>query len=200
MSSNHGIQFTDQVIVSLQQKYYIEVATAPDPFYSLLELIISQQLSVKAADTIVQRFVDVFAEDGITPEKVLQIPLEQLRSLGISWSKAQYLKNIAEAVIAGSLKFEMLPALSDEEVITVLTAIKGIGRWTAEMFLMFTLGRPDVMSYGDVGLQNAIQRLYGFKEKPTQAEMEIISNQWKPYRTYACKLLWKSLENTSTLS
>lgn len=164
-------------------------------FFSLVESIISQQLSVKAGDTIVKRFSALFPDEKITPEAVLLIPRETLRSVGMSWNKADYIHNIARAVVEHQLDFTKLDQLPDEEVIKELTKIKGIGRWTAEMFLMFTMAREDVFSYGDVGLQNAIQRLYKMKKKPTKKQMEKISKKWSPYRTYAARILWRSLDN-----
>jgi DNA-3-methyladenine glycosylase II len=135
------------------------------PFFSLVESIISQQLSVKAGDTIMNRFITLFPDGKITPEAVLAMPREKLRGSGMSWNKADYIHNIARAVVHGNIDFTHLDSLTDEELIIKLTTIKGIGRWTAEMFLMFSLGRPDVFSAGDVGLQRAIQKLYKFKKK-----------------------------------
>ena len=164
-------------------------------FLSLVESIISQQLSVKAGDTIVKRFLALFPTENITPEAVLSTPRETLRSVGMSWSKADYVHNISRAFVEKQLDLANLDNFSDEEIIIELTKIKGIGQWTAEMFLMFTMAREDVFSYGDVGLQNAIQKLYKLKEKPTKKQMEKISKKWTPYRTYAARILWRSLDN-----
>jgi DNA-3-methyladenine glycosylase II len=166
-----------------------------DIFFSLVESIISQQLSVKASNTIVKRFIDLFPHKKVTPEQTLQLSREQLRQVGMSWSKADYVQNIARAIIEKKLDIQHLDSLPDEEVTTQLTQIKGIGQWTAEMFLMFTLGREDIFSTGDVGLQNAIQALYKFKNKPSPKELIIISEKWKPYRTYACRILWMYKDN-----
>jgi DNA-3-methyladenine glycosylase II len=170
--------------------------TSSNPFHSLVESIISQQLSVKAADTIYKRFLTLFPTTDVTPEQLAEVPLNSLRSVGMSWSKAQYIKNIAEAIIQKQFEWSDIDKKTDEEIIHLLTQIKGIGRWTAEMFLMFTLGRPDVVSIGDVGLQNAIQRVYKLDKKPTPKHIQDLSNKWKPYRTYACKVLWRSLDTT----
>lgn len=164
------------------------------PYFSLVESIISQQLSVKAGDTIVKRFVSLFSDEKVTPEATLLLTRESLRNVGMSWNKVDYVQNVAKAVTEGTLDFKTIDSLDDESVIAELTKIKGIGRWTAEMFLMFTLGREDVFSSGDVGLQNAIQQIYSLPTRPTKVQMEQISEKWKPYRTYACKILWRSLE------
>ena len=122
------------------------------------------------------------------------MPDEKIRSTGPSWSKVSYIKNIARAVVSGNLDLQKINEKSDEDVIVELTKIKGIGRWTAEMFLMFTLGREDIFSYGDLGLRKGIMKLYGYKKEPTVKQMEKLTNRWKPYRTYAARILWRSLE------
>jgi DNA-3-methyladenine glycosylase II len=161
-------------------------------FFSLVESIISQQLSIKAGETIVKRFCSLIGET-ITPKAVLHLTKEQLRAIGMSWNKAEYVHNLAKTIEENQLNLDALDKMADEEVIRELTKIKGIGQWTAEMFLMFTLAREDVFSYGDVGLQNAIQRLYKLQNKPTKKQMEKLSKPWKPYRTYAARILWRSL-------
>lgn len=166
-----------------------------DIFFSLVESIISQQLSVKASNTIVNRFIDLFPNKKVTPDQTLLFKREQLRNVGMSWSKADYVQNIARAILEKKLDITNLDTLSNEEVITQLTQIKGIGIWTAEMFLMFTLAREDIFSVGDVGLQNAIQKLYKLKKKPTSKQMLNISTKWKPYRTFACRILWMYKDN-----
>jgi DNA-3-methyladenine glycosylase II len=186
-------QSSDKILfqtISLIQPFTLEKSVKV--FFSLVESIISQQLSVKAGDTIMKRFLSLVGEP-VTPEAVLTVTREQLRGVGMSWNKADYVQNIARAIIEKQLDIKTLDAMTDEEVIKELTKIKGIGQWTAEMFLMFTLAREDVFSYGDVGLQNAIQQLYKLKNKPTKKQMEKISKKWKPYRTYAARILWRSL-------
>ena len=163
-------------------------------FEDLIEAIIQQQLSEKAGETIWLRFKKLFPKGNISPKKVLALSDKQIRAVGTSWSKAAYIKNIARAVVDKSLVLEKLDELEDEEVIIELTKVKGIGRWTAEMFLMFTLGRPDVFSHGDLGLRNAIKRLYKFKKDPSRRTIEAMSTKWKPYRTYASRILWRSLK------
>lgn len=165
-----------------------------DYFSELCEIIINQQLSDKAAATIFARFKKLFPKEKIIPQVLLKLSDEKIRSCGTSNAKVSFLKDLAEKVLAEDLRFDGLDKLSDEKVITELIKVKGIGPWTAEMFLMFTLGREDVFSHGDLGLRNAIKKLYKFKKDPTKKQIEKIVNKWKPYRTYACRILWKSLE------
>lgn len=162
-------------------------------FQSLSSQIISQQLSGKAADTIFSRFEALFPHKRILPELVMQLENQTLRNVGMSWSKASYIKNIAESMLTKSIAWDKLAQMSDEEVITELTTIKGIGKWTAEMFLMFTMRREDVFSFGDLGLKNGIKKVYGI-EHPTRKDMQRITEKWSPYRTYGSIALWKSVE------
>ncbi len=161
-------------------------------FFALISSIVYQQLSTKAGDAILQRFIDRFGAD-VSPFQILSHNKEVLRNIGISWTKTHTIYNLSLLVQEGELRFELLCEATDEEVIQHLIAIRGIGRWTAEMFLMFGLGRKDVFSFQDVGLQRAIQRLYNLSERPTKSDMERISSIWKPYRTYAAYILWRSL-------
>lgn len=163
-------------------------------FRSLVEAIISQQLSDAAANTIIKRFSGLCVDRTLPlPEQVLRLQHRQIRRAGISLQKILYIKNIARAVHSGSLDFEHLQELADEEVIAELTRLKGIGRWTAEMFLMFSFCRPDIFSYGDLGLRNAITKLYRIRGELTEAKAQKIASRWSPYRTYACRYLWASL-------
>jgi len=165
-------------------------------FKSLVEAIISQQLSNKAADTIIVRFRKLFHQPGFpTPRQVLRMPAEKIRSAGLSYSKVAYIKDLAKAIETKQLNIRQVHKMSDEEVILHLTQVKGIGQWTAEMFLMFSLERPDVFSHGDLGLRNAIQRLYCFKKPPTVKQIEKIVLKWQPHRTLASRYLWRSLDN-----
>ena len=163
-------------------------------FISLVESIISQQLSVKAADTIYARFEGLFLGKVITPEEVLELKDDVIRGVGISYQKISYIKDLAEKTLESGILFEQFEIMTDEEIIEELIKVKGIGRWTGEMFLMFVMGRPDVFSYGDLGIRNAIQKLYKFDHQPTQEEAEKIAMNWKPQRTLACRYLWKSLD------
>ncbi len=165
-------------------------------FEALVEAIISQQLSVKAADTIFARFLSLFPNAKFPkPEAVLKLPIAKFRRVGISGQKASYIKDLSRRVVSGELKLNSLHRLDNEEVIAELIKVKGIGHWTAEMFLMFTLRRPDVFSFGDLGLRNAIQKLYQLKSSPTEKQLERITKKWSPHRTTAARYLWKSLEN-----
>jgi DNA-3-methyladenine glycosylase II len=172
----------------------VTIPKRTDYFIVLCESIINQQLSEKAGDTIWNRFLSLFPNKKVTPEKVLALPDEKIRSVGTSWSKISYLKNLATHVRQKTLHLHTLQRMSNADVIEELTKVKGIGPWTAEMFLMFSLGREDVFSYGDLGLRNAIKRVYKFKRDPTRTQLEKIVNRWAPYRTWAARILWRSLE------
>lgn len=163
-----------------------------DYFAHLCEAIVSQQLSEKAGSTIWNRLLDIFPGRKITPEKLLALSDDKIRVVGTSNSKVSYLKNLALHTKIFDLK--TLRDMKNEDVIQELTKVKGIGPWTAEMFLMFALGREDVFSFGDLGLRNAMKRLYGWKKEPTRKQIEKIVARWSPYKTYACRILWKSLE------
>jgi DNA-3-methyladenine glycosylase II len=165
-----------------------------DYFTDLCEAIINQQLSEKAGSTIYKRFVALFPRGKVFPEALIALSDETIRGVGTSWNKVRFLKSLARNVIAGEIHFSSFETLSDEEVVVELTKLHGIGPWTAEMFLMFSLGRPDVFSLGDVGLKRAIQRIYKLKKEPTATQLKRISQKWSPYRTYACRILWRSLE------
>jgi len=164
-------------------------------FQDIIEAILGQQLSSKAADTITKRFVDLFTIDEFpTARDILSTADEKIRTSGVSGQKIKYIKNFSQAVIDGSLKLEEIEKLSDEEVIVQLTKIKGIGRWTAEMILIFSLKRPDVFSVGDLGLRTAVAKHYKI-DRNDLAAIEKISQKWKPYRSFAARYLWKSLDS-----
>lgn len=163
-----------------------------DYFESLSESIVSQQLSVKASDTIFRRFRHA---TNLDPVAILTLSDEEYRTLGISGQKTRYLKDLALHFANDPAVFNHLEQLDNESVIAELTLVKGIGRWTAQMFLMFTLDRPDIFAPDDLGLQNAIQRLYQLPAKPTSMEACRFAERWAPYRTTASRYLWKSLDN-----
>ena len=154
-------------------------------FENLCREITNQQLSNKAGDTIFGRFKKLFPKEIPEPELVLKFDDQTIRDVGMSWAKVRYVKDLADKVLKKEVDIENLDKLSDEEVMSELTKVKGIGPWTVEMYLMFTLGRPDVFSLGDLGLKRAIQKLYGMKKEPTKKQMEQMSKKWSPYRTYA---------------
>ncbi len=164
-------------------------------FVDLVDSIISQQLSGKAAATIFGRFKKLFKEELINPQELLKIPDQKIRTAGISFSKIKYIKGIAQEIINNKLDLKSFESLTDEEVIGELVKLKGVGQWTAEMFLMFTLGRTDVFSTGDLGLQNAIIKIYKLEEKPNKEKLLEISGKWSPHRTIASRILWKTLES-----
>jgi DNA-3-methyladenine glycosylase II len=165
----------------------------PPEFHSLAESILYQQLNGKAAATIFERFV-ALAGDPPTPEGILKLSDAQLRSVGLSKQKSAYLKDLSEKTKAGLLDFARLGDLPDEEVIEHLTQVKGVGVWTAQMFLMFTLKRPDVLPTGDYGVQAAMKKHYKKRKMPKPKDMEKIARAWSPYRSVACWYLWRSLD------
>lgn len=171
-------------------------------YQALVESIVSQQLSVKAAATIFKRFLELFAGDGFpTSDQILTKDIEDLRGVGLSRQKASYIQDLALKVIEGSVKFDHLDALSNDEIIAELTQIKGVGVWTVHMFLMFCMGRLDVLPVGDLGIKNGIQKLYGFDHSPTPDEMQslAIANSWHPYESVASWYVWQSLDNKPAL-
>ena len=165
-----------------------------DIFTDIVRQIIGQQLSGKAADTIEGRFKKLLKKTNpFSPSEILKLDSEVIRAAGLSYSKIKYIKGLAHAVIEKDLDLTTIEKLSDEDVIVHLTKIKGIGRWTAEMTIMFTLRRPDVFSLGDAGLRNAIHKLYGIATDDLD-RISALSMTWKPYRTFASRYLWKSLD------
>jgi len=162
-------------------------------FHSLAEAIIYQQLNGKAAVTIFKRFAALVGEP-LTPEGILKLSEEQLRSVGLSKQKSSYLRDLAAKTHEGKLDFGRLPKLSDDEVIEHLTQVKGIGVWTAHMFLMFALRRPNVLPTGDFGVRMAMKKYYKKRNLPKPDQMEKIAKAWEPYRSVACWYLWKSLD------
>ena len=167
-----------------------------DPYGALVRAIAGQQLSVKAAQAIWRKLLARFDGATPTPEQILADDPDELRvAAGFSHAKVAYLRSLAEHVVSGDLELDRLGDRSDEEVIRELTAVKGIGEWSAHMFLMFTLHRPDVLAVGDLGIRNAVRAAYGLVAMPKPAEIEEIAEPWRPYRTRACLYLWRSLDN-----
>ena len=185
------------------------IQSAPLPSFSphknyyqeLVESIISQQLSVKAAATILKRFRELFSADFPSPEAILTQDIEVYRGVGLSRQKASYIRDLAEKVIDGTVKFDHLDSLSNQEVIDELIQIKGVGVWTIHMFLMFCMGRLDVLPTGDLGIRNGIQKLYTLPERPGDLEIQEIATQhnWHPYETIASWYVWHSLDNKPAL-
>lgn len=170
-----------------------EIKLRKDPFRSLVEAIIYQQLAGSAADAIYGRFVKIYGRFP-RPTQLLTTKDSKLRSAGLSGRKIEYLKGLATRVSDGRLKLSKLSKLPDEQIIEQLVQVKGIGRWTAEMFLIFCLGREDVLPVGDLGLRKAMQKTYSLAELPTPEAMCKIAQSWKPYCTIATWYMWKSLE------
>ena len=175
----------------------LRTARDPDIFNGLIQSIISQQLSTKAAATIYKRFIALLpAGHEPAPHHVLPLEDQAMRSVGLSRQKISYLRDLSEKVLDGSLQPDRLAALSDEAVLEALTRVKGVGRWTAEMILMFRLLRPDILPTGDLGIVKAIQRAYGLRKTPDAKRMLKIAEPWRPYRTVASWYLWRSLDHT----
>jgi len=169
-----------------------------DPFIAAIEAIVWQQLSTKAAATIYARFLALFPGGPPTPAAVLAAPEAALRGEGLSRAKVSYLRDLSARVLDGTVPIHDLDHLPDAEIVTILTTVKGIGRWSAEMFLMFRLHRPDVLPVGDLGIVNAIRRAYNLRKPPTPDRIRRIGDAWKPYRSVACWYLWQSLDNEPT--
>jgi DNA-3-methyladenine glycosylase II len=171
-------------------------AERPQGYYgALVRSIVGQQLSTKAARAIYGRLTERFGGRTPTPDEVLADDPDELRlAAGLSHAKVGYLRSLAEHVLDGSLELEKLDSLPDEDVISALTAVKGIGPWSADMFLMFHLGRSDVLAVGDLGIRRAVQVRYGLEELPAPARVLELGEPWRPYRTLACLFLWHSLD------
>src|SRR6187401_1936788 len=165
-----------------------------DPFSALMRTITGQQISTKAAATIYGRLAAMLPASA-TPDALLSLSDEQLRQAGMSRQKSAYLRDLATKVNSGELPVHSLHELTDDEVIDAIVKVKGLGRWSAEMFLMFRLRRPDVLPVDDLGIMTAIQRAYGLRKRPDAKRIRKIGEAWRPYRTVACWYLWRSLEN-----
>ena len=166
-----------------------------DAYGALLRSIVGQQLSTKAAATIYGRMLELFGGHAPTPRQLLEVDADEIRAAGLSRPKIAYLRDLAVHVEEGRLDLEHLPELSDEEVSAQLTDIKGLGQWTADMFLMFHLRRPDILPVGDQGIRRAVQVQYRLRKLPDPKRLERIARPWRPYRTLACLYLWSSLDN-----
>jgi DNA-3-methyladenine glycosylase II len=172
----------------------LEQTRRVDRFAMTVLSIVSQQLSVKAATTIHDRLLAALGARRATPGAILALDGDRMRACGLSWAKVASVRDLATKVTDGSLALESLDRMDDVSVIEALTAVKGIGRWSAEMFLIFRLGRPDILPVGDVGVQRALRRLYGLRKHPSPARMTALARPWRPYRSVACWYLWRSLD------
>ena len=187
----------DPVLGALIKKIKLqEIKLRKNYFQALVVAIANQQLSGKAAQTILNRVLMLFGSKKFpTPQEYLGMADSKLRLAGFSNSKVAYTKNVARFFIDQKKNIKKINKLADEEVIKFLTTIKGVGVWTAEMFMIFSLGREDIFSYGDLGLRKGLQKVYGFKKEPTSKQMIKIVEAWKPYRTHGSRYMWASLDS-----
>jgi DNA-3-methyladenine glycosylase II len=167
----------------------------PDAYEALARAIVGQQLSTKAAGSIWERLVAQFGGSFPKPAQLIAADPESLRGAGLSWSKVGFLRDLAQRVEDGALDLKRLAELPDQDVVAELVQIKGVGAWTAEMFLIFHLARPDVVSTGDLGIRRAVEAAYGLDDLPGPGDLERIAEPWRPHRTLACLYLWRSLDN-----
>src|SRR3989344_5315581 len=165
-----------------------------DTFLDLIETIINQQLSSRVGDIILERFKNIFKNQKVTPKKVFETPDKVFRQIGISFQKINYIKGLCSKIIGKELDLELLKTLSDAEITEKLVSVKGIGKWSVDMMLIFSFKRKDVFSVGDLGLCTAVSNLYKIK-RTDKKKIENISFKWVPYRSYACWYLWRSLVN-----
>lgn len=184
----------DPVMRKLIKKHTLEELEQKENYFAaLIYEIIGQQLSGKVARVIYRRFLDLFGVKLPEPEQILKINDKKLRDCGCSWAKVKYIKSLAKCVDNKQLNLKSLHKLSDKKVYEQLLKVKGIGPWTTEMFMIFTLHRPDVFSVGDLGLRTAVSRLYGVR-RDNLKKIEKISERWRPFRSFACRYLWKSID------
>lgn len=192
----------DKILTPVIAQYGLAQITPNKDYYQeLVDSIISQQLSVHAAHSIEGRFRELFGGRFPTPEEILSTDVESLRAIGFSYAKGRYVLDLAQHIIDGSVKFDHLDVLSNEEIIKELTAVKGIGEWTVHMFLIFCMGRLDVLAHGDLGIKNGIRKLYNLKDAPSPEQITKLAkkNKWHPYESLACWYVWQSLKNMPAL-
>jgi 3-methyladenine DNA glycosylase/8-oxoguanine DNA glycosylase len=173
----------------------LQLRTEGTHFEALTRSIVFQQLSGKAASTILSRFNDLYPDRRPTPDLVLATADETLRGVGLSRQKIAYMRDLSSKVSSGELPLDAVEAMPDDDLITHLVQVKGIGRWTAQMFLMFRLGRLDVLPVLDLGIQNAVKKAYRMRKRPTPKQLEKIGAKWRPHASVASWYLWRSLEN-----
>lgn len=194
---------TDATLSPIVEQYGIATFQPHTHYYqALVENIISQQLSVKAAAAIVKRFLDLFPGTGFpSPTDIVTLDIETYRTAGLSRQKATYIRDLADKVLTHVVAFEELPDKTNDQIIAELTQIKGVGVWTVHMFLMFCMGRLDVLPVGDLGIKNGIKKLYGFEEIPSPEAITHLSeiNKWSPYQSVASWYIWRSLDNMPSI-
>lgn len=193
MNAAHHLKAADPVLAGIPLDHRFKVSRKSDLYLDLLSSIMAQQLSVKAADTIFERFLDLFPERYPRPELLAAMSDEHLRTAGVSRQKAGYVRNVAAFAAANGFDHRRIQRMTDDEVVAHLTQIKGVGRWTVEMLLMFSLNRPDVFPADDLGIQIAMKKLYRLRGegRALRQRMIRIAEAWRPYRTHACKCLWR---------
>jgi DNA-3-methyladenine glycosylase II len=187
----------DPVLAALIRKHGacgLAAAQRADHFSALVRAITGQQLSTKAASTIYARLVALMP-GGVTPEALASLTDDQMRAVGMSRQKIAYFRDLSAKALSGAVPLDSLEEMSDDDVIGALTQVKGIGRWSAEMFLMFRLHRPDVLPVDDLGIVNAVKNVYRLRKRPTADRIRRIGEPWRPYRSVACWYLWRSLDN-----
>jgi DNA-3-methyladenine glycosylase II len=172
----------------------LEAGQLGEHYGALVRAIVGQQLSTRAAQTIYGRLTAHFGGAAPSPVQILEAQTEVLRGLGLSAAKTSYLRSLAEHVTTGAVDLAHLETLPDAEIVQQLTDVRGVGEWTAQMFLIFQLARPDVLAPGDLGIRKAAQRLYGLPALPDRATLEHLAAPWQPYRSWACRYLWRSLD------
>lgn len=189
----------DPLLLPIIERVGLATITPHKNYYkALVESIISQQLNVKAADTILQRFIHLFAgSDFPTPDQILKVDIEKLREVGMSHQKGSYIRDLALKVLDGTITFNQLDTLNNDEVVAELTQVKGVGVWTVHMFLIFCMGRLDVLPVGDLGIKNGTRKLYDLEHLPTPDEITALAvkNHWHPYESVASWYVWHSLDN-----
>ncbi|MEJ7586031.1 MAG: DNA-3-methyladenine glycosylase [Ferruginibacter sp.] len=187
-------------IMELQKPYTLQ--KRKDVYLHLCSSIMSQQLSTKVAAVIYNRFLDLYKNKKPAPQQIVDTPIETLRSIGLSYAKVNYVQNVCRFFLEERITDSKLDKMSNEELIKYLSQIKGVGQWTVEMILMFTLGREDIFAVDDLGIQNSIKKLYKLEaldKKALKEKMLLISKKWSPYRTYACRYLWGWKDDTPAI-
>ena len=196
----HHLKKSDPVLGSIIERVGAYKIEYREPvFQNLVRSIVYQQLNGKAALTIFNRLMAAAKSDPLTPDAILKLRPAKMRALGLSKQKLTYIRELARLTRAGEVSFERLPEMDDVAIVETLTKVKGVGVWTAHMFLIFALRRPDVLPTGDLGIRVAIKKAYGLAELPKPAEMEEIGRAWRPWSSVACWYLWRSLDNVGAM-
>jgi DNA-3-methyladenine glycosylase II len=200
-AAEHLARYDKKLAPVIEHAGLCTVRPHTDYYRELVDSIISQQLSVKAAAAIEQRFRDMFGGHFPSPKEILTKNLDELRGIGFSYAKGRYVQDLAQKILDGEVKFDKLDEMTNEEVVAELTVVKGIGEWTAHMFLMFCMGRSDVLPVGDLGIRNGVRALYGLKAAPAAEDITKIAkkNHWHPYESIASWYVWQSLDNKPAL-